>query len=95
MSGDAGIAVTTLVDWVGIVVGLVSTITVLTQPNKSTSDILSATGTLAQFVPVAGRFAVDSSFVAETEYTSATILFVIDIVCDIASGALTCASDFT
>lgn len=64
------------------------------EKQKSEASVLAAAGTLAGSIPVMGKLLALPSFNQEMNDDPIVFLEVIDFVCDIAAGALTCAASF-
>jgi len=91
-AGNLGVVVTSLLGLSGV--GLASGALVYTaaESPSSTSDILSAVGDFVQYLPVLGKLLLLEPILDDSEGGSLIVLVVLDLVCDIANGALTCAA---
>jgi len=87
--GNAGFLLTTFLGLGGVAVSL-GAVVYVSEDDPSASNILGAVSDLISYFPM--FFKLLLTIAEETEGVSVGVLMAIDVVCDIATGALGCAS---
>ena len=87
--GNAGFLLTTFLGLGGIAVSL-GAVVYVSEDDPSASNILGAVSDLISYFPMSFKLLL--TIAEETEGVSVGVLMAIDVVCDIATGALGCAS---
>jgi len=87
--GNAGVLLTTFLGLGGVAVSL-GALVYVSEDDASASNILGAVSDLVSYFPMFGKLLL--TIAEDTEGVSVAVLMAIDVVCDIATGALGCAS---
>ncbi len=91
-NSETGILLTTFLGLVGISLGVCVAVETFSH-DPDASSILSAVQSIVSFLPTLGKFLLTIN--DEFEGVPLVILSVLDLVCDLANGALGCAADVT